>query len=232
MRTRTGIATLLLVIASGLFGCKKDSDAEPSDLGISYFPVAVGSWVEYQVDSIWRDDEFNIHDSVSYRMLERISEEYLDPEGRPSQRIKRFVKDENDEWVVRDVWTATRSNTAAERTEENKRRLKLSFPTRNARKWDINVYNTDDELEVAFREVDRAYALNGMAFDSTLLVRNTLPPNQVVKRNFEERYARHVGMIEKYWEETNTQTVYNPGQPPQVTVRGFRLDMAAVAYGN
>ena len=51
------------------------------DLGYGYYPTEVGSWVEYQVDSLWRDDRFNILDSVSYRLRQLIESEYVDLEG-------------------------------------------------------------------------------------------------------------------------------------------------------
>ncbi|MBK8533607.1 MAG: hypothetical protein IPL64_17220 [Flavobacteriales bacterium] len=45
-------------------------------------------------------------------------------------------------------------------------------------------------------------------------MKNKVPPNAVVKRNFEERYADGVGMVSKYWEETDTQTIF-PQPTPQ-----------------
>lgn len=234
-----GTKTLLLLCATlALAACKKEEPADLPDLGFDYFPTAVGSWVEYQVDSLWRDDPSNVRDSVSYRLMERIMEEYTDLEGRPCQRIHRFVKDANDQWVVRDVWTATRSNTAAERTEENERRLKLSFPVREGRSWNTNVYNTVSDLSVAYRDEGEPWSANGLEFPVTVLVKNTQPPNFVIKRNFEERYAKQVGLVSKYWEETNTQVTYptptpaNPNPAPVINVVGWRLDMQAVAFGN
>ncbi len=212
--------------------CKKDEAPVP-DLGYSYFPTAVGKWVEYQVDSMWRDDATGVWDSVSYRLLERIEENYTDLEGRPSQRIERSVKDANDLWLIRDVWTSTRNSTAAEKTEENMRRLKLSFPVRDTRTWDINVYNTEPELKVAFREEGSAWSANGLQFPRTVLVKNTVPINAVFDRTFQERYADGVGMVSKLWVELETQTRFIP-PPVNVFVterRGWRLTMTAVAYG-
>jgi len=225
--------------AALLAGCKKDEVPEP-DLGYTYFPVAKGAWVEYQVDSLWRDDRAGVLDSVSYRLMQRIEELYTDDEGRPCQRIHRYVKDANDAWVVRDVWTSTRSTTAAEMTEENYRRLKLSFPVRISRTWDIHILgtgaaddpDTDDELLVAYREIGEPWSANGLTFPNTLLLRNTVPANLVDKRNFEERYADGVGMVAKYWEETDTQYTYpEPTFQLVIEVKGWRLDMVAVAYG-
>ena len=110
------LGTMVLFVA-----CKKEEVEEP-DLGHGYFPTDVGTWVEYKVDSLWRDEPSGVLDSVSYRLLERIEEHYTDLEGRPCQRIHRYVQDATGAWVVRDVWTSTVDTYAAEKTEENYRR--------------------------------------------------------------------------------------------------------------
>ncbi len=218
-------ATLLLV------SCAKNEPAAPIDMGYDYFPTAVGAWVEYQVDSMWRDDVVQLHDSISYALRVEVAEAYTDPGGRPSQRIKRYVKNANGDWVIRDVWTATCDNRAAELTEENKRRQKLAFPARNAMRWDSNVYNTDDELEVGVEDAGQSWSANGQSFVSTLVVRNTVPANLVVRRDLMERYAKGVGMVEKLQVETNTNFIYPPGQPPVPVIKGFRLRMVVTGHG-
>ena len=117
--------------------------------------------------------------------------------------------------------------------------MKLSFPIRLGRSWDIHVLGTgaapdpddDDELLVDYEEVDEPWSNATLDFARTVLVKNTVPPNFVNKRNFEERYADGVGLVDKYWEETNTQTVQQPGGDYLVEVRGWRLRMTAVGYG-
>ena len=189
----------LLVIMLAVTSCRKEESAQPVDAGLEYFPITVGSWIEYQVDSIWRDDTFNVHDTISYRLKQVIAANYTDPEGRPSQRIERFILNENDEWVIRDVWTATRTTTGLELTEENQRKLKLSFPVREARTWDVNILNTEDELMVAAREVNEAHVLNGQNFSNTVKVRTTVAGNPIITRDLEEVYAHGIGMIEHHW---------------------------------
>jgi hypothetical protein len=206
----------------------KDDNAVPMDPGHSFFPLNVGSWVEYQVDSMWQDDILAIRDSVSYRLREKIHETYTDPTGRTAYRILRYVLNAESEWQVRDVWTAFADTRYAEKTEENIRRLKLSFPVRTARTWDTNVYNAERILEVAFRDVDKPWTAGSLAFDSTVVVRNILGPNAIERRDFEERYARHVGLVEKKGWETNTQ--FN-SSTQQFVVRGFKYSMVVVAYG-
>jgi hypothetical protein len=220
---------LLVIGVSGILASCKQEPVMPLDPGYSYYPLQVGAWVEYQVDSLWQDDLLGVLDSVSYRLKEHIAEEYIDGTGRKAYRVLRYQQDADGVWQVRDVWTTTADKQYAEKTEENLRRLKLSFPVRESRTWDMNIYNADQELEVAFREVDSPWSFDTLAFDSTVVVRNVLGPNAVETRNFEERYARHVGLVEKYWEETNTQ--FN-STTQQFVVRGFRSKMVAVGHGH
>ncbi len=220
------IASIVIV------ACKKNEAPEPLDLGYDYFPTKVGTWVEYQVDSMWRDDAANVWDSVNYRLLERIEGTYSDLEGRPALRIQRYVKNLNDEWTIRDVWTATRNTIAAEKTEEDVRRQKLAFPVRDARSWDINVYNAEGELKVAMREVGSPKTINGLSYAETVLVKNTVPLNFVLDRTYEERYAKSVGLVSKLWVDLETQNRWVETSQQFVTERrGFRLTMTAVAHG-
>lgn len=223
---RNGIIFLGLLTV-GVAGCKKD-DVEVPDPGYDYFPRVVGQWIEYQVDSAWRDDASAVNDSVSYRLLEKVVQTYTDTEGRTCYMIHRSVKNDQDQWVVRDVWTSTRSSSNAEVTEENLRRMKLVFPVNNGTDWDLNVFNDEEELEVAYREKGSAWSAGELSFPNTVLVKNTVPANVIEKRNFEERYAEGVGMVSKYREETNTQ--FNQ-QQQMWQVTGWRLDMVALAYG-
>ncbi|WKZ67782.1 MAG: hypothetical protein QY325_07585 [Flavobacteriales bacterium] len=212
------IALFLALLATG---CGKE-EASPVDLGFDYFPRKVGSWIEYQVDSTWQDEAAGVTGSVSYRLREKVVEAYTDPAGRPAWRIHRVVRDGSGEWVVRDVWTSTMNAVAAEVAEENLRRLKLSFPVRDGRRWDINSLNAAEGLEVAFRNVGLPWTGDSLGFPQTVLVRNTVPANVVERRDFEERYAKGVGLVQKIWHESTTQSS---------GTQGWRLEMEAVAFG-
>ena len=213
---------ILIVTVLLITGCSKAEEVDPVDLGYGYYPTKVGSWVEYQVDSLWRDDRFNIRDSVSYRLRQVIESTYTNPEGRMAWRVHRMVQDTAGTWRVRDVWSTTVNGISAELTEENERRQKLTFPVRFGRTWDINVYNTVPELTVSYNEVDMPWTVNGMTFDSTAQLLQTVQANPIVRRDFEERYAKGVGMIYKNWVETNTQVG---------GTEGFYFTMVAVAHG-
>lgn len=218
-------AQLLALALAALMvaGCKKD-EPEPVDLGYDYFPRKVGSWIDYHVDSIFRDDAFSIHDTISYELREKVVEAYTDPAGRAAWRMHRFVRTEAGDWLIRDVWTSTKDAFYAEVTEENMRRLKLSFPIRISRSWDMNIYNTDDELSVAPVEVDVPWSAGALSFEQSMMVKNTVPANFVDRNELHERYARGIGLVYKYREIANVQTSGYEGFKLTATIIDFGQD--------
>ncbi len=222
-----------LAAALAFVGCKKGESPE-ADLGLGYYPNVIGSWIEYQVDSIGRDDEAGLHDTVSYRLKEKVVEAYYDPQGRLAYRVHRMVRNSAGEWVVRDVWTRTKDNYYAESTEENMRLLKLSFPVSTGRTWDVNVYNTQDQQEVTHRQIATAFSVNGLSFPKTTLVEGTFRSNLVDTLIYEERYADGVGLVHSRKQDTNSQPHYSNTTPPVFQgyrTRGTYFTMSAVAYG-
>lgn len=96
---------------------------------------------------------------------------------------------------------------------------KLSFPVRDARTWNINVYNVEEELKVALREVGSSKTINGMTFPETALVKNTVPVNAVWDKTFEERYAKDNSSKSSL----NTKTIIRTTQQFVTKQQGFRL---------
>lgn len=202
--TRHGLLALgILVLLAP--GCRRD-ETVPIDLGHTYFPVEVGTWAEYQVDSSWSFQSLGISGAVRYRLREVIDSVYTDPEGRTAQRIERFVWDTlTNSWRIKDVWTQTRQAAYAERTEENVRLLKLTFPAKAGERWNLNALNDRPDMEVSHASVDLPWQHGDLSFDSTLLVRNHYPNNLVDTLIYRERYARHVGLVERVRDSSNTQ---------------------------
>ena len=204
---------LTLVCIGMLAACKKDEPAEV-DLGYDYFPQNLGHWIEYQVDSMRVQlVSGNVLDTAlySYPLREVLVENITDAEGRPAQRVVRYLRDANNTWLPKDVWWQTRDNVRAERSEENLRRIKLVFPPREGTEWNTNATNIEDEFGLEYGEVDQPFSVNGMSFDKTVSVVGTFQNNFVNTRNYLERYARGVGMIYHEMDSINTQiSNFNP----------------------
>lgn len=232
----------ILILGALLFllhGCK-DEEIAPTDLGYGYWPTNTGHWVEYQVDSVWQEDEVGLRITASYRAMEVIDSQYVDAEGRPSQRIERFVLDPVDStWVIKDIWTQTITATFAEKTEENLRKLRLAFPVRDYQIWNVNEFISDDGLyfttddanfEVEYDEIGVPWSNGYISSDSTCTVVSTYPNNIVVTNTLNERYAKHIGLVEQLLVQYNVQDGDGPGNIDDTT--GYRKTMIAVAWGN
>lgn len=216
---------LLLLLLATMAGCRKDEET-PYDPGYAYFPTDPGRWVEYRVDSAWRNDPVGLWDSTSYQLREEITNHFTDAEGRPAQRLLRSRLDSTGNWGPKDVWWQVRTTRNAERSEENQRRIKLIFPPRTGQYWNTNALNTGQPYELTYLEVDVPWSINGMSFDSTLLVKTTYPNNAVVANTYYERYAKHVGLVYRQVDSTNTQ--YTSGG---IQVRGTWYKQVITAYG-
>ncbi|MCC6840719.1 MAG: hypothetical protein IT230_11220 [Flavobacteriales bacterium] len=217
----------LVVLLAGLGACKKDEAVPHSDLGHAYFPTDTGRWITYTVDTAWRNDQTGVTGSAQYALREMITETFLDPEGRPAQRLLRSTLDSaSGEWVPKDVWWQVRTTTQAERAEENQRRIKLIFPPRTGQYWNTNALNTGSAYELTYEEVDVPWSINGMSFDSTILVKTTYPNNAVVSNTYWERYAKHVGLVYRQVDSTNTQYPNGVQQ-----VRGTWYEQVITGYG-
>ena len=218
---------LLIILLAAAAGCRKDEAVAHRDPGHAYFPTDTGRWIEYAVDTVWRNDVTGVTDSTSYRLREAITNNFPDAEGRTAQRLLRSRLDSSGSWVPKDVWWQVRTANNAERSEENQRRIKLIFPPATGQYWNTNALNTGRDYELTYEEVDVPWSINGMSFDSTLLVKTTYPNNLVVTNTYYERYAKHIGLVYRQVDSTNTQ--YTGGG---TTVRGTWYRQAITGYGH
>ena len=179
--------------------CKKNEDQPTVYLGYDYFPVDVGRVMYYDADSIITD-EFNNGTTTThhFQIKEVIESTYADNEGRPTQRIERYVRDSsNAPWNIFKVWSATLTNTRAERFEDNVRYVKLVFPVKADIHWNGNSLNTNDVLDYQYTDVHSAITFNNRSYDSVLTVLQEQEDDLINHRYFMEQYATQVGMIYK-----------------------------------
>lgn len=212
-------ATLMVIL---LTHCRKDQGVSP-DMGYDYFPVDVGQWVIYDVDSIVHNNFTSTVDSFHFQIKERIAGIFVDNEGRNTQRLERWKKmNDTTDWTLQDVWYENRLNTTAQRVEENVRYIKLIFPVKEGKTWNGNAYNTEGDEEYEYTATDVPATLNNISYDSTLTVLQTDEPLVISYEHAEEKYAKGVGMIFRQYIFLDYQNV----EP------GLEYTMRASSYGS
>ncbi len=225
----------LVYIALIVTACKKDKAVEAVDIGYNYFPVEVGRYVVYQVDSISYNDFFTPVkiDTAHFQLKEVIESVFTDNEGRESERIERYVRYADTlPWSLRDVWYQTRSTTKDEKVEENVRFIRMTFPTRNNQKWNGNALNTIGTYSYEYKSVDTKKTVNGNVFDSTLTVNQILDSNLIEKKYQVEIYAKNVGMIYKRFVDVQDKGItIEPGPLSNRIDAGTDYTYRIIEYG-
>ncbi|MFM1932837.1 MAG: hypothetical protein RL226_2140 [Bacteroidota bacterium] len=214
--TLFAIALATLVLA----GCKKKTDYEAIDFGYDYFPTEIGTFVEYEVDSISYGE---VNDTSHFYLREVIADDFIDNERQMALKVERYKRTNlTDEWELTDVWVQKRTTTTAERIEENIRYIRLVFPMEQGDSWDGNVYNTDAPWQYAYGSLNIPYQVDNLSFNETVKVEQRNNINLIDQEEAWEVYARGVGLIEKRLLDLTYQNL---------EITGVFVHMRAINYG-
>lgn len=235
MRTIVWIIIGLLV-----YSCKKKENAEltPIDFGKDYFPIQVGNYIIYDVDSIAYNDITHIATTYKYRLKEVIKEAFINDEGTTSYRLERYIKYYDSTknydqipWQIKDVWTIIPYTNSIEKIEENIRYIKLIFPIKEGSQWNGNAKNTLGEKKYSYQYVGAAETINNNSFDKVTKVKQYEYRTLISYQNEVEKYARNVGMIYKEITNLQSQNII-PDVPVEARAEsGYIYKMQIVSWG-
>lgn len=202
----------LVILALFFISCSKDEESPEIDLGYDYFPVKIGHFIEYEVDSIAYDLEGE-HDTSHYYVREIIDSEVIDALKEPALRIERYKKDSlNHDWDLIDIWSSKRTSNNAQRVEEDKRYIRMVFPITGTAQWDGNALNTEDSWSHQYSEIGSQANYGDLSFQNTVTVLQREFQSLIDDQYAFEVYAPEIGLIEKYYKvlETNTDYTIEP----------------------
>ena len=206
---------LLILIAAVIFNaCKKSTDTLAIASVREYYPLQVGKYITYNLDSTIFINFGTAQAIVSYQVKHQVDALITDNLGRPAYRIIRFIrKTAANPWVPDNTFMAVRTDFAVEFIENNMRFLKLKAPVRNGFTWKGNTYidtrslNSNvkylDDWDYTYDSVNVKQTLGSFTLDSTLKVDqrnetigNPRDPNSYSEINFgAEKYAKGLGLV-------------------------------------
>ena len=207
---------LLFIIVSAITfsACKKSTEDFKSASVRDYYPLVIGKYVSYNLDSTIFIN-FGTKDTViKYQVKHVVDALITDNLGRPAYRIIRYIrKTSANAWVPDNTFMAVPTDFAMEFIENNMRFLKLKAPIKNGYTWKGNTYidtyslNSDvkylDDWDYTYDSVDVRLTLGALTIDSTLkvdqrdeIIGNPLDPNSYSEiNNGTEKYAKGIGLI-------------------------------------
>lgn len=223
--------SILLVLIGALLisSCSKDNSetSVPVDLGYNYFPNDTGMTRYYSADSTYWDSNNNGHQgNVSFEIKEVASLIFNDAQNRPTLRIERYRQDQNGNWIIWKVLSDNRSATTGERTVDNVRYIKLTFPTKAGVAWNGNSFNIYDAQEYQITDENVSTIINGTTYAKTLVVLQNDYLDAIHQEYATEKYADGIGMI--YHRNKNINTL--PTMSGFIITGGYDYTETLISY--
>ncbi len=223
--------TLLPLLLILLFtSCKKESETYKSASLSDYFPLQVGKYISYNLDSTVFLNFGKQKVLISYQVKDLVDAEIKDNIGRPSYRIIRFSrKNPSDPWIANNTFMATPTDKSMEFVENNLRYIKLILPVKADNSWRgnsfIDTYTSGNDMryldnwDYIYDSISSPASINSFNFENTLKVfqRDEEIGNPRIsgtgyaeKTYSVEKYAKGVGLVYReflHWEyQGNTES--------------------------
>ncbi len=204
------IATLVFLLTA----CKKSSETLQTDSISDYYPLQVGKYITYQLDSlVYTNFGVNIV-TRTYQVKYSVDAQITDNLGRPAYRIIRFIrKTAANPWVSDATFMATNTGNGLEFVENNMRFLKLRTPIKDFYSWKghsfLDTYSINSEIkymddwDYVYDSVNMPLKVGTFNLDSTLrvdqrdeVIGNPNDPTSYAEINYGmEKYAKHIGLV-------------------------------------
>jgi hypothetical protein len=237
----TGIFFISLTFIS----CKKENYIYTSESVNDYYPLQVGKYITYDLDStIYL--AFGARDTViSYQAQDRVDAQITDNLGRTAYRIIRYLRtDSTQDWMPNNTFMAVPTGNSIEYVENNLRFLKLEMPIKENFTWKgnsyIDTYSTVsdvqylDDWDYIYDSLDVPLTINSVNIDSTIKVDErdeflgqdpSIPGTQYAEKTYSvEKYGKGIGLIYReflHWEYQGGQT----GVPGYYVGYGIKLSI-------
>ena len=198
--------TLILTI----YSCRTSTE-ETVSKGIEYFPTKIGDIHYYQIDTVVYDLFKRKIDTFSSIVREEVVEKYTNTSNDTVYRIELSRYNDNSiKWeVFRSLERKIIDNYAFEQLDNNTE-LKMIFPIASYKTkgssytWDINMFNNYDPLAVKFTSIFTSFYNGINPYSNCVSVKMNKPQLGRVNLTRVEVYAKNIGLVYRYLENTNS----------------------------
>lgn len=225
MKKYFGFALLLITV---LTACNKQNELYTTASLSDYFPLQVGKYISYNLDSTVYINFGQKDTVIKYQVKDSVETQLADNLGRAAFRIVRYMRQNATQaWTASNVFMAIPTTTTIEFVENNLRFQKLKLPIQDGYSWKgntfIDTYSLNsttkylDDWDYKYDSVNIPLTVNGFLFttikvnqrDEFLGQDPKLPGTQYAEKNYSvEKYAKGIGLVYKeflHWEFQGAQ---------------------------
>ncbi|MEZ5043512.1 MAG: hypothetical protein R2828_26685 [Saprospiraceae bacterium] len=193
---------------------KREIETPNTDFGYDYYPLNVGQFWEYTVDSIiYRPAIGGIRKDTFHSFLrEIVVDTFRDNTQLLNFRVEQFTRRSADlPWQIRNVFTMARDEINAFRVEDNLRFVKMVFPVKVDKHWSgTNYFDELTEVVVGGNKLEmfkgwestimsdsETVQTGGLGFDAVLKIQIADFNSFIESREGVEYYAKNVGLVSR-----------------------------------
>lgn len=172
---------ILLSLIIAVSSCNK-SNPLVTDTPTDYYPMHVGSYIIYRMDSLKFINSGSQDTIVSYLAKEIVEDSITDNSGRTSYRVTRYLSDTNgiSEWTPSIAYMVTPLKGSVEVVENNLRFIKMVTPVQDGISWlgNAHIDTKSDDSPVPYMDGwNYNYINTGMPYD---VMAGTIPETVTV----------------------------------------------------
>lgn len=215
-----------------LISCQKENHNTVVDIkeDLKYYPLNVGSYVDYEIEYIFWDDFAETVDTTNYILREFVESKVTNFSGDTLYRIEQFTKNHPDSvWSIPHIVFAGIRENYVYKVEDNINYVKIILPVRENTKWDGNAYNSLPNQVYQYLSVGKPFSFSPTNFEKVAHVLQE--DNQtLINQDFEEEmYAFNIGLIFK--RQIHLKKTYNPISQSFEISSGYSFTQIITNYG-
>jgi len=199
-----------LAVILTIYSCRPSTE-ETVSKGTEYFPIKIGDIHYYQIDTLVYDLFKKEIDTFSSLVKEEVIEKFQDASNDTVFRVElsRFSESSSNWEVFRTFERKIVDNYAIEKLE-NITELKMIFPISSYKTkgssytWNINMFNNSDPLSVKYTSIFTSFYNGINPYNNCVSIKLNKPTIGRVNINRTEVYAKNIGLVYRFIENTNS----------------------------
>jgi hypothetical protein len=208
--------------------CKKNDSFTVEPIS-DYYPLVVGKYITYDLDSLVFTNFGTELDTFHYQVKYSVDAAAVDNLNRSGYSVIRYIRfDSTFDWTPDHTDFVLNTGHSLEFTEDNMKYIKLSEPFQEGFSWLGNAYIATDQSDLAYLDnwnytydsLNTPITLGALTVDSTITVieendSTNFPidptaTSVAIKKYSVEKYAKHIGLVYRnfFYQEYQERTAF------------------------